>query len=254
MRRVLIVIVLALVASFFSPASPASAGVGFTQVGKERQFKKFVVKYRRSCPGCTSTWYSPSREGDKVGTATGRAVVRVATYKIAEQNDRYDLYAVDVDISNGRRKGDEDWAWMDVTVQSIGRVGVKDATHTSGIGATNKDTKTKYPITIGAGFGPFSVGATVANFVSEAKGSSLAVSSASRGRQWRINKLSGVYHSTSGRFVRVADGKKPRFRVKVSANKDGARITCQQWADGYHCFVPRGFVTKSRKIGTTRQR
>ncbi|QIX27758.1 hypothetical protein ncot_15010 [Nocardioides sp. JQ2195] len=252
MRRLVLSVVSGLIITLLAPAAPASADVGFTQVGVERQFKKFTISYRRSCPSCTSTWYPPSSNGDPVKTATGKATVRVTTFKIREDNGRRDLYAIDVDVAVTNRKGDEDWGWMDVRVQSTGRTRIYDAIHTQGIGATNKDTKSSYPITLSAGYGPISAGATIGYFVSEAKGSSLVAKQVARGRQWRVNKVNGVYHATTGRIVRVGQGKLPTFRVVASANKDGATFTCQQWSDGYHCFVPRGFVTKSARIGTRR--
>lgn len=253
MRKLALALISAMILTLTGPlTSPAQAGVGFTQVGVERQFKKFTLYYRRSCPSCTSTWYPPSSEGDAVRTATGKAVVRVTTYKIKEQNTRRDLYAIDVDVTVSDRRGDEDWGWMDMRIQSIGRTKIYDATHSSGIGATNKDTKSEYPISVGVGGFGLSAGTTIAKFVSKAKGSSLVRSSASRGMQWRINRVNGVYHATAARFVRVYQGKTPRFRVMAQANKDGAKIACQTWSDGYHCFVPRGYTNKTVEIGTRR--
>jgi hypothetical protein len=226
---------------------PAHADVTYASTALERQFKKVSFTYVRACPSCDSTWYAP---GTTVATASGDVDVRVSTYRRKDENPDTEIFFVDVSIDITNRTGDEDWGWMDVTVKSTGDVMAKDVTYTSGVSATNKDTKTDYPITLGVGFGPFSAGTTVAHFTTETKGSNITRDDVSRGQAYTINKVNGTYHATMARFVRVAQGKFPTFSVDISANHDSGKVTCAQWADGLHCWVPRGFVTRSVDIGT----
>ncbi len=227
----------------------AHGDVAAFQTARNRQVKHFSIGYQRVCPSC--------QEGEQAGpgipaVASARVKYTLSSYKILDQNHRYDFYLVDVTANLVKRTGDQDWGWMDTTVRSIGSTKVVSASYTLGKGVQNTTTCRTYPIDLGVSFYGVSAGTTAGHVSFCHQGSRIASSKISGGRLYHSTGLSGISQIDAQRYVQVPQGQHPQFRIKVRTNHD--TLQCPTLPDGTHCFVGHGMHGTGRSIGTTIQR
>jgi hypothetical protein len=221
---------------------------GFGSDLRNRQIKHFSITYTRVCPSC--------KEGEQPGpgipaTATGTARFTLATFKILDQNRKYDFYAVDASADLVKRHGDEDWGWMDVTLRSTGRTRIVAASWSRGVSVKNVTTCHTFPINLGVSYKGVGVSTTVGHVSFCNQGSAMSDSRVAGGRFYHAIGLSGIASLTGQRYVQVPQGRTPTFAVKVTTNAD--TLQCPTLSDGTHCFVGHGMHSKHRSIGTTPQ-
>lgn len=218
------------------------------QSARNRQVTSMSFNYARLCPACDDErWYTSS----DFAKATGKVHVNIATFKILDQNDRYDFYALDATATLTNRTGDEDWGWMDFNVRSVGKVRVLDASYSLGKHSVNSEACTYYPIDLGVQFFFVSAGTEVGHVRFCHAGSEVSSSGTDRGRLYHATGVSGIWNIEMQRYVQVREGRLPRFRVKAGYNQEGAG--CANVVDGYHCWINRAWQTRSKAIGTSRQ-
>jgi len=249
MRRLLFV--LAALVGLVAPLAvvgTAGADVSAFQSVRNRQIKHFKIHYQRVCPSC--------KEGEQQGTAnpgiaSGTARFTLASYKILDQNAKYDFYLVDVTAGLVNRKGDQDWGWLDATVRSVGSTRIVSSSYSLGKDVVNTTTCRTYPVNLGVSFYGVSAGTTAGHVSFCHHGSKMTSSGVKAGRLYHATGLSGIAMTDSQRYVQVPQGAHPRFRVHVSTNHDS--WTCPTLSDGTHCFVGHGMHGKTRSIATTVQ-
>ena len=227
----------------------ARGDVAAFQSARNRQVKHVSITYTRVCPSC--------KEGEQPGpgiphVASGTARYTLTSYKILDQNRKFDFYLVDVSANLVKRTGDQDWGWMDVTVRSAGRTKVVSSAYTLGKGVENTSTCKSFPIELGVGFYGVSAGTTAGHVSFCHRGSKIESSRASHGRLYHATGLSGIASLDAQRYVQVPQGGHPAFSVKVRTNAD--TLQCPTLSDGTHCFVGHGMHAKHRTIGTTSQK
>jgi hypothetical protein len=227
----------------------ARGDVAAFQTARNRQIKHVSITYTRVCPSC--------KEGEQPGpgiphVASGTAKYTLTSYKILDQNRKFDFYLVDVSANLVKRTGDQDWGWMDVTVRSAGRTKVVSSAYTLGKGVENTSTCKTFPIELGVGFYGVSAGTTAGHVSFCHHGSKIESSRASHGRLYHATGLSGIASLDAQRYVQVPQGGHPAFSVKVRTNAD--TLQCPTLSDGTHCFVGHGMHAKHRTIGTTSQK
>ncbi len=227
----------------------ARGDVAAFQSARNRQVKHVSITYTRVCPSC--------KEGEQPGpgiphVASGTARYTLTSYKILDQNRKFDFYLVDVSANLVKRTGDQDWGWMDVTVRSAGRTKVVSSAYTLGKGVENTSTCKSFPIELGVGFYGVSAGTTAGHVSFCHHGSKIESSRASHGRLYHATGLSGIASLDAQRYVQVPQGGHPAFSVKVRTNAD--TLQCPTLSDGTHCFVGHGMHAKHRTIGTTSQK
>ncbi|HEX4471439.1 MAG TPA: hypothetical protein VH085_05700 [Nocardioides sp.] len=221
---------------------------GFGDSLRNRQIKHLNVAYQRVCPSCKEG-AQPRNEIPKV--ASGTAKFDVATYKILDQNQKYDFYALDVSSDLVKRTGDQDWGWMDVTVRSTGSTRIVDSSFSRGVAVQNVSSCTRFPINLGVSFKGVGVSTTVGHVSFCHHGSKMTDSHVSDGRMYHATGLSGIASLTGQRYVQVPQGATPTFRVKVSTNAD--TLQCPSVSNGTQCFVGHGMHAQHLDIGTTVQ-
>lgn len=223
------------------------------QDARNRQVKSFTVHYRRICPTCTDVYTPSDPDGSYVyhHAARGRIHYEVGTYKILDQNRRYDFYLVDATATWKRRRGDEDWGWLDTYVTSRGRTKVLSSSYTLGKSKPNTTTCKRYPIQLGVSFLAVEAGTTAAHVTLCNDGSKVSSTSVSRGREYHATGVSGFKMLQMQRYVRVPQGKHPLFRIATDFNAE--YVSCFSGADGYHCYVIRQMGGAGTSIGTKRQ-
>ena len=217
------------------------------QTARNRQYKQASFTYSRVCPGCSGYNYS----SNNFPKATGNVSLVMTSYKILDQNNRYDFFLVDVTATIGNRKGDEDWGWMNFDIRSTGTVKVLSSSYSLGKDVRNTTTCKSYPVDLGVGFYGVSAGTTVGHVKFCNPGSKVASSSITRGRHYHATGISGIAQLQMQRYVRVANGKLPSFSITAERNVDSSN--CATWSDGYHCWVNHGTRTSKWSIGTSRQ-
>jgi hypothetical protein len=228
MKRAFVVLILALASGLVSTI-PASATIGFGQQVKLRNDPgPFHMKYSSfqngigACSDC----------GHPENTPGGKMTVYPRTYKLVESNKQWDYYLVDVTVSVSGQSGARDSGFLDATVQSIGSV--NDATSSSGHSQTAQSCHT-YPITISGGWGPLSVGTTVAHF-STCVNSTISRKGISAGKSYHVSNFNGVNNVTFQRFVRVKAGSHPKFKVTLLRPTDKCVSTLLPSGVEYNCF------------------
>jgi hypothetical protein len=90
--------------------------------------------------------------------------------------------------------------------------------------STLKDDCHTYPLEIGVGLGPFSAGTTVANFSTCDKAAIHTTRLASRAVRYDIYSLNRFRNWSVQKWVRVAKGAKPRFKVTVRWRADNCTV------------------------------
>lgn len=219
------------------------------QSARNRQIKTRTLKFVRVCPGCKSGVEVPSSFFSK--QAKAKISVTASTYKILDQNKKYDFFLVDLTSGLTERKGDQDWGWYDVTLTSTGTTKILGSSYSTGRKFENVDKCTRFPVSLGVGFYGVSVGTTVGHVSFCNDGSRLVQSSVTGGQKYHATGVTGIQSLQSQRYVRVAQGKTPSFKVQLTTNAD--RFSCYTVSDGTHCFVHHAMQSKSLTIGTTPQ-
>ncbi len=235
------IIVLALV-MLGNPA--ARANIAFSQTVRLRNDPGPYYRTATSFPdgwgscgsGCT-TWPYPS--------GGERLTVMPRTYRVVDENRRYDYYLLDLDVTMTKRHGSKGYGYLDARVQSTKTVNY--ATWSLGKGTVGGCRK--YPLDIGASFYGISVGTQVATFSVDCYDTSIKRASITRGQSYHVTNLGAVKHVAFQRFVRVAAGAHPKFAWKLtyptdkcgkSYVNDGSNWVWQHWC-----------TNKSSSIGGT---
>ncbi len=218
------------------------------QTARNRQSKAMKFGYVRMCPNCEGYQYT----NPNFPKATGTVKMRVNTYKILDQNRRYDFFIVDATADITSRTGDEDWGWLDTSVRSAGKTKIIDSSYTLGKKKQNTTSCNSYPVELAVSFYGVSAGTTAGHVSFCNKGSEVRSSSVPGGRFYHATGVSGISMIQMQRYVQVPQGKLPSFKVLTEYNKDSSN--CATWADGYHCWVNHGTVSKKLFIGTAPQR
>jgi len=230
-------------------AWPAGASVPATLDAKNRQVKTFTLSYKRMCPSCNGNTYNPKT---KFASATGKVHFDVESFRIDDENNKYDFYMIDVTASWKKTKGDEDWGWMDIALKSSGKTKVISSSYTLGRTAKNKTTCKTYPINLGVSYMGISAGTTVAKVRVCNPGSKVSSKSIKNGRRYHVTGLSGFSSLVMQRYVRVKNGTHPKFRVSASTNSES--FQCGTWDSQYHCWIGRYMHSGGVTIGTTKQK
>jgi hypothetical protein len=263
--RKLVVLVLFCLPLVLAGSVPASAGsqdpspspqgrttsardVPAFQSARNRQYKAMKFRYVRLCPSCTAPRYT----SNNFTKATGTVKVEATTYKILDQNHKYDFFLVDATATLTKRKGDEDWGWMDVELTSKGKAKVLSSSYTLGKGNENRTSCKAYPVDLGVAFFGVSAGTTAGHVTLCHPGSKVASSSISRGRLYHATGLGGLASIQMQRYVRVKQGALPKFAVTADRNTEYS--TCASGADGYFCYVIRQMGRSSLVIGSSPQK
>ena len=142
----------------------------------------------------------------------GKVNYSVKMYRLKERERRYDYYFVDVTANTYARKGDGDKGRMSITLDPTSKVNLTTNVYSKN---TLKDDCHTYPLEIGVGLGPFSAGTTVANFSTCDKADIHTTKLASNAVRYDIYSLNRFRNWTVQKWVRVAKGAKPRFKVTV---------------------------------------
>jgi hypothetical protein len=198
---------------------PATAEPGVFQTAKNRQIKSFTMHFKRICPEC--------QDGGVIlffTKAQAKVHVTVGTYRIADENAKYDFYFVDVDTSISQRSGDMGYGWLDTDLVSIGRTKIVSASYSLGRSAQNVDSCTSFPVDLGVGFFGVSAGTSVGAVSFCHDGSKLTSADLSHslhgGRTYHATGIAGIRGLDMRRFVRVPQGAHPRFGIVATTNHD----------------------------------
>lgn len=125
--------------------NPRQYGVPAFQDARNRQVKVRKINFARTCPSC-----APNEAKSKPApTATARIKATATSYKILDQNDKFDFYLVDVTSEIKKRKGDPDWGWYDMTVKSIGKTKVRGSSYSEGKDVQNVTKCKNFPVSLG---------------------------------------------------------------------------------------------------------
>lgn len=252
MRRLLLVLAATVLAVTALAAIPsARADISYSQQVVLRNdpgpYYRTYTSFRDGAKSCSTP---PGPCGWPYSIAKGKLTIMPRTYKLKEQNKRYDYYVVDLSVRTSDRSGAKDWAFLEATVQSTRDVNY--ATYSLGKSKVDDDCKT-YPIEIAGGWGPLSVGTTVGSFKVGCVETWISRKAVTRGQFYHLTNLNGVTSVTFQRFVRVAAGVKPSFKLtlvyptdacgKTSAS-NGSTTVLYKW-----CTNRRATWTKT--VGTT---
>ena len=151
----------------------------------------------------------------------GKVNYSVKMYRLKERERRYDYYFVDVTANTYARKGDGDKGRMSITLDPTSKVNLTTNVYSKN---TLKDDCHTYPLEIGVGLGPFSAGTTVANFSTCDKADIHTTKLASNAVRYDIYSLNRFRNWTVQKWVRVAKGAKPRFKVTVRWRADNCTV------------------------------
>lgn len=176
-------------------------------------FYETYTSFRDGAKNCSTP---PGPCGWPYSTARGKLTIMPRTYKLKEQNRTYDYYVVDLSVRTSDRSGAKDWAYLEATVQSTQAVNYA----TYSLGKSTVGGCKSYPIDIAAGWGPLSAGTTVGSFRVNCVDTWISRDAISRGQRYHVTNLNGVTYVSFQRFVRVAAGTKPSFRLTVTYPTD----------------------------------
>lgn len=197
----------------------ATAEPGVFQTAKNRQIKSFTMHFKRICPECKDRGVILF-----FTKAQARLHFTVGTYRIADENSKYDFYFVDVDTSITKRSGDMDYGWLDTDLVSIGKTKIVSASYTLGKSAENVSSCTSFPVDLGVGFFGVSAGTSVGAVSWCHHGSRMGSSDLSHslhgGRTYHATGIAGIRSLDMRRFVRVPQGAHPRFGIVATTNHD----------------------------------
>lgn len=157
----------------------------------------------------------------KYPTNGGRVGYSVRLFRLKERERRYDYYFVDVTGSTSARRGDGDKGRMSVTIAPTSRV--NHSSNVSSVRATRDGCHT-YPLNLGVSVGPISASTTVANFSTCGKAQLHTTSLPGRAVRYDIYSLNRFRSFSMEKWVRVAAGAKPTFRVTVAWRADNCTV------------------------------
>lgn len=197
----------------------ATAEPGVFQTAKNRQIKSFTMHFQRICPEC--------KDGGVIlyfTKARAKVHFQVGTYRIADENHKYDFYFVDVDASMSKRSGDMGYGWLDTDLVSIGSTKIVSDSYTLGKSAENVGSCKSFPVDLGVGFFGVSAGTEVGAVSLCHDGSKMTSADLSHsmhgGRTYHATGIAGIRSLDMRRFVRVPQGAHPRFGIVATTNHD----------------------------------
>ena len=254
MRRVSAV-VLGTVLLMIAPMAIASATIGFSQQVRLRNdptnHQGYVRTYTSFPDGYDNCSYMSGQPNQNPCTpAKGGGKIRIVplTYRLVEENKSKDYYLVDLTVSTSGRYGSKDYAYLDATIQNTTKVTA--ATYSNGK-STVSGCK-KYPISIGAGWGPLSASTTVGSFSVDCHSTSISRKATTSGQKYHVTNLSAVKSVTFQRFVVVPKGVKPTFRYTVSWPTDSCHTSTVSDGSNSHKFrsCKNSSASLTKSIGT----
>lgn len=222
-------------AALFGPGQPAAADVAISQQVVLRQdHGPYVMRYKQ---------YYPHNDGVATMRAYGRGrlVFSLKSYKLKEQERRYDYYLVDFTGHTRRRRGWDSLGRAQVYLSTT-RV-VNYTTYTKGKSTGPGRCRTR-DIDIGATIGFVSVGTTVAHIRTCGDGARLRRRVTSRAAMFTATGLNEMRYFTAQKWVRVRQGNRPRFFAHVITNHDRCRQTF-----GSTCEIRRNDALRTFYIG-----
>ncbi|GAA2092699.1 hypothetical protein GCM10009841_01810 [Microlunatus panaciterrae] len=169
-----------------------------------------VCYYGANPDGCAK--YPPNR---------GKVRYSVKMYRLKEREKRYDYYFVDVTANTYKRKGDGDKGRMSITIDPTSKVNMTSNIYSK---KTLKDDCHTYPLNIGLSMGPVGVGSTVAQFSTCDKAQLHTTRLASNAVRYDIYSLNRFRTWSVQKWVRVARGAKPSFKVTVAWRADNCTV------------------------------
>ncbi len=174
----------------------------------------------------------------------GNVATKLSTYKLVEGRD-YDYYLVDVDMTVNR-SGSSHWGWAHAILTT--RTGTKlvDTRETAGISATQGDCRSldlkltsPWPVVSG------SVGLGSVKFCDDEATFSRHKRSG-RTTEYKANRVGRTNHLSTQRWVKVPEGQKPRFKLRLELPKD----TCTNYRESRCTSYTNGSVAKTYYVGT----
>lgn len=182
-------------------------------------------------------------------TAHGKLQIVPRTYKLKDQNTRYDYYLVDLEVRTSNRSGSKYYGYLDANVQSAASVSYA----TYSLGKSEVSGCRTYPINIAASWGAISAGTTVGSFSLNCVNAYIHRKAIRRGQSYSMDNLNGVTLVDFERFVRVAAGSHPKFNLRLQYPTDKC---AKAWvSDGSNLVLDRWCTNQSavwsRTIGTT---
>lgn len=151
----------------------------------------------------------------------GRVRYSVKMYRLKEREKRYDYYFVDVTSNTYSRQGDGDKGRMSITVDPTSKVNMTSNVYSK---KTIKDDCHTYPLDLGVSMGPVGVGTTVASFSTCDKAQLHTTRLGSNAVRYDIYSLNRFRTWSVQKWVRVASGAKPSFKVTVAWRADNCTV------------------------------
>lgn len=215
MRRLLGFSIIALVlAAIGVPA--AQANIAFSQTVRLRNDPGPFYRKATSFPDGWGSCSSPNCTTWPYPNGGERLTIMPRTYRVVDENHRYDYYLVDLDVTMTKRHGSKDYGYLDARVQSTKAVSYA----TWSLGKDTVGGCKNYPLDIGASFYGISVGTQVASFGVDCYDTSITRAAITRGQTYHVTNLGAVKHVAFQRFVRVAAGAHPKFNWKLTYPTD----------------------------------
>jgi hypothetical protein len=217
------------------PGGPAAADVAISQQVVLRQdHGPFRMRYKQ---------YYPGDHGVSVDSAwgKGRLTFSLKSYKLKEQERRYDYYLVDFTGVTSHRRGLRGVGRAQVYLSTTRRVNY--TTYSKGKSRGPKACQTR-GINIAASIGVVSVGTTVGHIRTCGTKARVRMHRTSRAAMFTATGLNQMRYFTAQKWVRVRDDHRPRFFAHVITNHDRCRTTI-----GSSCKIHRHDVLHTFHIG-----
>ena len=245
-----IAVATAVLLSLMGSAPPSVADVSYSQnvqaVGETkvvRNWTSYGPQYFAAfcpprSPTCAVTkWWRVSR-----GTSTAR----LTTFKVVERIKAYDYYLLDVDVTTSSRTGSGDGGTEQIAIHS-GGPHLYDRNDSKSIDAKSSSCAS-FAVTMSTPWPFVTASSTVGHAMTCNKRADLTRTYSGADVVYRAHLLAKIRHLTMQRWVKVAAGKKPWFRVTTTLGAD----RCTK-GDGHgHCIAyGNGSSARSTTISTS---
>lgn len=233
--RCIMVSTLVLITMTSVGADPATADVrGDVRLTAERpvsgtfdlDYNNYGEKFQTCDPEgiCTEKGYKVAR---------GTLKVKLRTYRLVEEVDKFDYYVLDVDVVNADRYGRSKRGWAKVHVTNVGRVRLIDHSDTTSVSASEPDC-VDVNLSMGQSVGPASASVDWGSVRFCEKGAKYVVEKRTGDTTtYLASHTREISHFSSQRIVKVRRGKRPKFKVSVHVPTDDCTSTYQGDCDGY---------------------
>jgi hypothetical protein len=191
--------------------SPTQADVAISQqVVMVRDAGPYSIKYREGHA------YSAGYLGTAYDFSKGTLTYSMKVYRLKEQVRKYDYYLLDVTAQTSNRSGDHGRATFRLGTDRE----VNYTNYTSTVSDSPSDCKT-FPLEVGGTVWPgVSLGTTVGHIKTCGKNFAMRRVTSSTTGAFVTRMLNMARQVTTQKWIRVAAGKKPPFRLQVSYGYD----------------------------------